>query len=609
MEIILKIVFNEPKKEIILYDNYSFLKQIQQVQNRTFDKNKKTWTIPYNAAILAPSHFLDLLLKGGNKHFIKYYKTRLRKNVLFEKILNASNEEIIELSKQRDVDDFLYVHQKRAVLLSDVLNYNIFADTGTGKTLMSLSIINRIQKKKKEKWLILSMKYIVGQAWTDDRAQFFPNLKFFYLSTKNKKKFKDINMDDYDAIVTNYELYRNMSEEIDPLINCLILDESIRIKNPKAKTTKKVHALVEKGKIKRSFLLSGKPSSKSPEDYWSQLYVTNSALLGNNFFFFRSKYFQKKSFEKTLYTKEGIAKKTISNSIFTSYSGTNIKIAEKIRKCSYFISKKDCLDLPERVFLTRMFSLSPQKQKEYKSIQEGTLEFKDLFLYDPKFFKGEDLYEIDNKTKTFIKHFQKDIDLVRHLRMSQYANGFIGSLDSKNNPEMELETHTEKINLLKEIFETEIIDKQVVIWSKFRYNHIQIEKMLKKQKISYAKAFTGVKNISQELNDFKSGKKQVLVASVASVGTGITLTNCSYAIYYSLTSNYDHYYQSLDRIYRIGQKNVCTYIYLLTKDTKDEENYYKMNKKGSKIIKVENLSKKSTKFLNKYSKIHDHEIS
>ena len=61
------------------------------------------------------------------------------------------------------------------------------------------------------------------------------------------------------------------------------------------------------------------------------------------------------------------------------------------------------------------------------------------------------------------------------------------------------------------------------------------------------------------------------------------MTNCSYAIYYSLSYSFEEYYQSHDRIYRKGQTNSCTYIFLNSKDTIDEIMYDVVMKKRSAI--------------------------
>ena len=62
----------------------------------------------------------------------------------------------------------------------------------------------------------------------------------------------------------------------------------------------------------------------------------------------------------------------------------------------------------------------------------------------------------------------------------------------------------------------------------------------------------------------------VFVGQIDTAGTGITLTAADTCVYYSVNFNYATYSQSLSRIHRIGQKNRCTYIHLVTEKTVDE---------------------------------------
>jgi SNF2 family DNA or RNA helicase len=68
---------------------------------------------------------------------------------------------------------------------------------------------------------------------------------------------------------------------------------------------------------------------------------------------------------------------------------------------------------------------------------------------------------------------------------------------------------------------------------------------------------------------FKANRLQYLIAHPRSMGHGVTLTNCNYAIYYSLDYSHEAHSQSRDRIYRYGQRNACTYYYLLADKTID----------------------------------------
>ena len=64
---------------------------------------------------------------------------------------------------------------------------------------------------------------------------------------------------------------------------------------------------------------------------------------------------------------------------------------------------------------------------------------------------------------------------------------------------------------------------------------------------------------------------KLFIAQRQTAGLRITLTAADTAVFYSLDFNYANYSQAIARTHRIGQKNTCTYINLVAKDTVDEK--------------------------------------
>lgn len=63
---------------------------------------------------------------------------------------------------------------------------------------------------------------------------------------------------------------------------------------------------------------------------------------------------------------------------------------------------------------------------------------------------------------------------------------------------------------------------------------------------------------------------KLFVGNLQTAGLGITLTAATKCIFYSETYNWADAEQARARIYRIGQKNACTYYHLLCRDSIDE---------------------------------------
>ena len=73
-------------------------------------------------------------------------------------------------------------------------------------------------------------------------------------------------------------------------------------------------------------------------------------------------------------------------------------------------------------------------------------------------------------------------------------------------------------------------------------------------------------------DEFQNNEEvKLFIAQIQTAGLGITLTAADTAVFYSLDFNYANYSQAIARTHRIGQKNICTYINLISTGTVDEK--------------------------------------
>jgi SNF2 family DNA or RNA helicase len=122
----------------------------------------------------------------------------------------------------------------------------------------------------------------------------------------------------------------------------------------------------------------------------------------------------------------------------------------------------------------------------------------------------------------------------------------------------------------------EIGDEQVIIWANFKQ---EISTLLTTLPGSQA-IWSQTRDRDKVVKDFQQGRTQYLIANPASAAHGLTFTNCSYAIYFSLNYSYEYQKQSEDRIHRIGQTKPVTYYYLLAQNTIDTVIYKTLRRKG-----------------------------
>jgi SNF2 family DNA or RNA helicase len=472
-------------------------------------------------------------------------------------------------------DTFLFKHQQlcRQIALVNK-RYGFFLETGTGKTPLSLQIIaDDILMNPKNKWLVICPLSLINSAWINDCRRFFPHIGIVNLHGNTPAQTKRAYATPASIYVINFESFKNNYDKlVDFGFEGVIVDESSKMKNPNSDVSKQLLKFSEL--MNRWYELSGTPAPNSMLEYFAQIKAINPSILGKSYMSYKAKWFYS-------YSKGG----------FEAYDilpEKKVELTEVIKQCAIFIEKKDCLDLPEKLDIVRELELPKDLQKQYKQM------------------KDEMYAEIPEKDLTVMA-----VNAVTSLgKLNQMTSGILLSEDGP------LRLSNYKLNELLEVLE-EIGDKQAIIWVNYHEEFRMIKEKLGTSAVTYygdtkadevvdlcenaygpgsfqrmkGEGLT-VKDIAAKL--FKEGKVQYLVANPASAAYGLTFTNASYSIYYGLNYSYEQYAQSRDRIHRYGQKNMCTYIHLLTKGTIDYVLYKCLqDKKELSISVLEHLKPKA----------------
>ena len=222
--------------------------------------------------------------------------------------------------------------------------------------------------------------------------------------------------------------------------------------------------------------------------------------------------------------------------------------SQKEHSIAYRVTKDEALDLPEQTFLQRYITMSAKEKNIYDRI------------------KRESFAELESGGQ-----ISATTVLTKLLRLQQFTGGFLVA-DGEEKPEL---VSKGKLNALEEIVDDYVVDagKKLVIFARFRPEIDIIGQMLKKKKLRYGEIYGDVKleDRGDIVKDFQTNPEtMVFLAQIDTAGLGITLTAADTCVYYSVNFNYAAYSQSLARIHRIGQKNACTYIHLITEGTIDE---------------------------------------
>ncbi len=230
--------------------------------------------------------------------------------------------------------------------------------------------------------------------------------------------------------------------------------------------------------------------------------------------------------------------------LVTSYRRLD-ELTDKLEKFSYRVLKEDCLDLPEKVFVTRNVELSDEQKKMYITMKNAAIA------------------EQDGKVMSSMSA------LTTLLRLHQITCGHMKTDDGETLP-----IKNNRLTALMECLEE--TEGKVIIWANYREDIKNIVESLKK---AYGDASTveyhggvdpRVRQDNIALFQEKNGPTRYFVGNAQTGGYGITLTAANTVIYYSNNYDLEKRLQSEDRAHRIGQTGSVTYIDLVAEKTIDD---------------------------------------
>ncbi len=409
----------------------------------------------------------------------------------------------------------LLKHQQEGLEIAKKHNRWLFAhDTGTGKTLLGLSII----KQKQAMTLIVAPKILLRDAWLSDAYKFYPeiaNVMVDWHTIKNKKD-RDTLIKKAPILLINYESLLEHPEVFE-YFDMLILDESQKIKNAKAKITKMIlkHCM----DYNYIYLLSGTPAPNSELEYYAQLRLVMPAQVDNSWYRFRQTYFVSTD-------RNGWKWK------LDPYKTNEFK--QLVAQGSTAVKKEDVLDLKGQFYRVVDFGLDSNEKNAYKGMK------KDLLL------------EIEDDKIT------ASAAVVKLMKLRQILSGFVIS-DSKQVKHI----GNSKFNALNYFLELNPTES-FIIWTQYTYEAQYLHSKLENSALMIGETSDQDRNLYLDM--FRRGEIKYLIAHPKVIGHGVTLTNINKAIYYSLSYSYEEFKQSQDRIYRITQDRAVIYYLLLSED-------------------------------------------
>lgn len=315
----------------------------------------------------------------------------------------------------------------------------------------------------------------------------------------------------------------------------MVVDESTTIKNPKAQRTKNVLALGPHAVARR--ILTGSPVTRDPLDLFSQFGFLDTGILGTkSYYAFRAQYAIMKRME-------------INGRSFSTVVGfRNLdELREKISPHSCRVLKKDCLDLPDKIYLRREVELTKEQARHYEELKRYAITVLD---------SGEEM--------------SIQLKMTLDMRLHQIACGH--ATDDRGGV---TELPTNRLAALDEVIaET---DGKVIVWATYTTDIRRIARHLREKygRDSVVEFYgaTSLEDRETGIDEFQdpASARRFFVANEQTGGMGVTLTAATVEAYYSNGTRYDLRLQSEDRPHRIGQQNNVTVVDIVAPGTVDEK--------------------------------------
>ena len=451
-----------------------------------------------------------------------------------------------------------YEHQLKALEMScNRETFAYFMEMGTGKTKVLIDNMAMLYDKGKiDGALIIAPKGVIGTWYNQELpahlVDHIENVTVLWQANITKSQSKKLGTlfktgEELHILIMNVEAFSTQkgTQFAQKFMlahkTLMVIDESTTIKNPKAKRTKNIIQLADRSQYRR--ILTGSPVTKNPLDLFTQCYFLDPYHLDHqSYYSFRTRY----AIMKTAH---------ISGRSIQLVAGFKhlAELAEKLKPFSYRVLKQDCLDLPDKIYMKRVISLTEEQQKVYKQMRE------------------EALATLNGKTVTTM------IALTQLMRLHQITCGHFVADDGT--------TQKIKSNRLNELIDIlDEVEGKAIIWAHYQYDVKSIVKEITRvhgpgSVVDYY-GLTPQDQRDKNRDAFQNDSKvRYLVGTPATGGYGITLTAANTVIYYSNGYDLEKRLQSEDRAHRIGQHKPVTYVDILAEETVDEKIVKSLRKK------------------------------
>lgn len=489
-----------------------------------------------------------------------------------------------------------FAHQHESFMLTrDAADWGYLFEMGLGKTKVTLDVAAWNYAKERINFLLILAPSGVHTNWINDEIPAHLPEWTNYVAAEWGSNMKRAEQDKVDAVFHNYKSFprlrvlamnieafqtpdRYYNQKAGKLVRAImntfnvmfVMDESSYIKTPGTSRTTRSITLAQHAKMRR--ILNGTPITNGPLDLYSQFKFlqgggvrpgNGNILLGpyaHNFSSFKARYAE--------YEVRVNHAQRDKNGKFQEYEALigyrNLdELSAHMLACSTRLTKKECLDLPAKLYEKIPCELHPEQARRYKQvIDEKRLELK----------RGEVV------TITSV--------LTLWLRLQQIVGGFVPTADDEAEDKIaecilddfeklprvqNFRHYIEQVQSGKVIIVCRFL-AEVKMWKTIYGDAAVTYVGLAHYKDASTREVGKVRFQGTKEKEFEDHDPTIQYMITNKAGArGLTLTQASAVFYYSNSFSLDDRLQSEDRPHRIGQRNPVTYFDGVATGTIDEK--------------------------------------
>ena len=426
----------------------------------------------------------------------------------------------------------------------------LFADMGTGKSYMLINNLAMLYDNGEVNAAVIVAPKGVYRNWIDIEIPKHMPAHVVYraaLWTPSPRKAEKAALDaifevteDLKILVMNVEAFStdkgNLFAQRFILSHTALMaiDESTTIKTHTAARTKNITKAGRLTRFRR--IMTGSPVTKTPMDLFSQCNFLSADCLGtDSFYAFQSRF-------------AVVIERRVATHAFKQVIGFQRldELQKLVSRFSFRVTKEECLDLPDKLFVRRDVDLTDEQALAYNQM------------------KAMALAQFSTGTVSTVNA------LTQLMRLHQIVCGFV-KLDDGTMQELPNNRIQELLNVIEET------SGKIIIWATYRHNieaiHLALQKAYGMDSVGVYYGDTKLDERQRVIEKFQdpSSPMRFFVGNPQTGGYGITLTAASVVVYYSNSFDLEKRLQSEDRAHRIGQVNKVTYVDLISPKTIDEK--------------------------------------